>query len=97
MAQISRDDVLKLARLCRLELSDDELERLSIELPSILEYVESLKAVDVEGLEPTDQVTGLTNITRPDKVREYQAKPEDLLKGVPDTEGNLIKVKRMII
>ncbi len=97
MAKLSKDDVLKLAALCRLELSDDELERLAVELPSILNYVEQLSDVDVSGLEPTDQVTGLTNVTRPDEVHDYQAKPEDLLKGVPDTEGNQIKVKRMIV
>lgn len=96
MGHITRDDVLKLAQLCRLELSDSELDRLAVELPSILEYVERLEAVDVSGLEPTDQVTGLTNVTRPDEIREYQAQPQDLLKGVPATEKNMIKVKRMI-
>ncbi len=96
MSQITRDDVLKLAQLCRLELSPDELDRLAVELPSILEYVERLNSVDVEGLEPTDQVTGLTNVMRPDEVHEYQAKPADLLKGVPALENNMIKVKRMI-
>lgn len=97
MAKLTRDDVLKLAALCRLKLSDAELERLSVELPSILDYVEQLASVDVSGLEPTDQVTGLTNVMRPDEIRDYQAKPADLLKGVPNTEANQIKVKRMIV
>lgn len=97
MGNISREDVLKLARLCRFDLSESELDRLSVELPKILEYVAQLQAVDVSGLEPTDQVTGLTNATRPDEVREYQAKPRDLLAGVPATEKNMIKVKRMIV
>ncbi len=88
---------MKLAALCRLKLSDAELERLSVELPSILDYVEQLASVDVSGLEPTDQVTGLTNVMRPDEIRDYQAKPADLLKGVPNTEANQIKVKRMIV
>lgn len=97
MSDITRNDVLKLARLCRLELSSKELDRLAVELPSILEYVQRLDAVDVTNLLPTDQVTGLTNVTRPDEVNQYQASPKDLLKGVPAAEGNLIKVKRMIV
>lgn len=97
MEHITRDDVLKLARLCQLDLSREEVDRLAVELPSILEYVEQLQAVDVTGLEPTDQVTGLTNVMRADEVREYQAIPEVLIKGVPNSEKNMIKVKRMIV
>lgn len=96
MAKLTRDDVLKLARLARLELSESEIAEFSEELSSILEYVEQLQSVDVSGLQPTNQVTGLTNVTRKDEVREYGYKTADLLKQVPATEGEQIKVKRMI-
>lgn len=96
MAKLSRDDVLKLARLARLELTDDEVEQYSGELSQILQYVEQLSTVDVEGLEPTHQVSGLTNIMREDEVRDYGYEPVDLLKNVPETKGNQIKVKRML-
>lgn len=96
MADLTREDVLKLARLARLALSDDEVEQFRGELAEILKYVEQLNDVDVEGLAPTSQVTGLTDVTRPDEVKDYGYAPADLLKNVPATEDNQLKVKRMI-
>lgn len=96
MADLSRDDVLKLARLARLKLSEDEIAKYQRELGEILAYVEQLDSVDVSGLLPTSQVTGLTNVTREDKELEYGYQALDLLKNVPATDGDLIKVKRMI-
>ena len=71
MAKLSRDDVLKLAQLARLDLTDDEVEEFSVELSEILQYVEQLATVDVTGLKPTNQVTGLTNVTREDEIKDY--------------------------
>jgi aspartyl-tRNA(Asn)/glutamyl-tRNA(Gln) amidotransferase subunit C len=96
MAQLSRDDVLKLARLARIGLTDDEVEEFSSELNEILLYVEQLQSVDIDGLEPTSQVTGLTNVTRPDAVQDYGYEPEDLRANVPAMQDGQIKVKRMI-
>ena len=96
MAQLSREDVLKLARLARIDLSEDEVMEFAAEFSEILQYVEQLGAVDIAGLEPTSQVTGLTNVTRKDEVREYGYAPADLLKNVPYVKDNQIQVKRMI-
>ena len=96
MAKLSRDDILKLARLARLRLSDAEVETYQKELSAILEYVAQLDTADTVGLEPTYQVTGLTNVARADVVKDYGISQADLLKNVPKTEGSLIKVKRMI-
>ncbi len=96
MAKLSKDDVLKLARLARLHLSDEEIEQFQDEINAILAYVEQLQNVDVEGLEPTNQVTGLVNVTRPDEEIDYGATPEELLKNAPATEKGHIKVKRVI-
>jgi aspartyl-tRNA(Asn)/glutamyl-tRNA(Gln) amidotransferase subunit C len=96
MADLTRDDVLKLARLARLTITDEEIEKYRKELSEILGYVEQLSQVDVTGLQPTTQVTGLTNVTRDDQVWDYGASPDDLLHGVPHKEGRHIKVKRMI-
>lgn len=96
MAKLTREDVLKLARLARLQLSEDEIEEFSQELTAILQYVEQLQSVDVDGLEPTNQVTGLTNVTRPDEVRDYGYKVEKLLENVPAVKDNQIQVKRML-
>ena len=96
MAKLTREEVLKLARLSRISLSDQEVEMFQDQLSEILQYVEQLSSVDVTGLEPTNQVTGLTNVTRPDEVRGYGYEPSDLLKNVPKVQDDHIKVKRMI-
>lgn len=96
MADLSNDDVLKLARLARLDLSDDEVNSLAGELTEILHYVEMLQNVDVAGLNPTNQVSGLQNVTRQDTVQDYGYTPSQLLSGVPHTRDNQIQVKRML-
>lgn len=96
MAKLTRDDVLHLAQLARISLSDDEVDEFSEELSAILQYVEQLSSVDVAGLAPTNQVTGLTNVMREDEVKDYGYAPQDLLKNVPQVQDDQIKVKRMI-
>ena len=96
MAKLTRADVLKLARLARLELTDEEVEEFSQELTAILDYVEQLQSVDVSGVEPTHQISGLTNVMRADEIRDYGYEPKDLLQGVPETQDKQIKVKRML-
>lgn len=96
MAKLSRDDVLKLAQLSRLKLTDEEVDQFTEEISAILQYVEQLQSVDLNGLEPTSQVTGLTNVTRPDVEKPYGATSDELLRNAPATEGGHIKVKRML-
>lgn len=96
MAKLSREDVLKLAALSKLRLSDEEIERLREELSEILDYVETLEKVDTSGLQPTYQVTGLKNITRPDEAGDYGYKTEELLKNAPAVLDNQFKVKRVL-
>lgn len=96
MEKLSKDDVLKLAQLARLDLTDEEVTEFSSELSEILQYVEKLSSVDVKGLKPTQQITGLTNVTRKDEIMDYGYEPKDLLKNVPEVQKDLIKVKRMI-
>ena len=96
MSKLTREDVLKLARLARLQLTDDEIEEFSAELTEILQYVEQLQQVNIDGLQPTNQVTGLTNVTRPDEVVDYGYEAAELLKNVPAVEQDQIKAKRMI-
>lgn len=96
MAKLTREDVLKLARLSRLHLSDEEIDQFASEISAILGYVEQLQSVNLKDLPPTNQVTGLTNVMRPDEVIDYGATPEELLKNAPMTQGGQIKVKRML-
>ena len=96
MSKLSREEVLKLAALSKLKLSDEEIERLRGELSEILDYVNLLEKVDVAGLEPTYQVSGLKNIYRDDETKEYGYKTEDLLKNAPAIQDSQFKVKRVL-
>ncbi len=96
MSKLTRDDVLKLALLSRLKLTDQEIERFQSELSQILGYVEMLDKVDTSGLEPTYQVTGLKNVTRSDEVINYQSSLSDLLKNAPAIQDGQFKVKRVL-
>ena len=96
MAKITREEILKLARLSRLHLNEDEVQEFTDEIGKIIDYVKVLDNVDVSGLRPTYQVTGSENITRSDKIIDYKINQEDLLKNLPDRKSNLIKIKRMI-
>lgn len=96
MTELTREDVLKLARLARLDLTDDEVEAYRKELSSVLQYVAQLDQIDTEGLEPTTQVTGLKNVMREDQVIDYGVSPADLLRLAPAVQDGHIKVKRMI-
>lgn len=96
MTELTREDVLKLARLARLDLTDEEVEAFRKEMSAILDYVAQLNDVDVAGLEPTTQVTGLKNVMREDQVIDYGISPADLLRLAPKTQDNQIKVNRMI-
>jgi aspartyl-tRNA(Asn)/glutamyl-tRNA(Gln) amidotransferase subunit C len=96
MAKLTREDILKLAQLARLDLTDDEVEEYCAELSAILQYVEQLASVDVADLQPTNQVTGLENVTRPDEARDYGYQPAELLKNVPEVKDDQIVAKRMV-
>jgi aspartyl-tRNA(Asn)/glutamyl-tRNA(Gln) amidotransferase subunit C len=96
MAKLTREDILNLARLARLHLSEDEIVRFQKEVSAILEYATQLQNVDVDRIEPTYQVTGLHTVTRPDEIIDYGLDKESLLKNVPRTEKGYIKVRRML-
>lgn len=96
MAKISRDEVLKLAKLSKIKLSGGQIDKFAEELNAIVKYVEQIDSTDTNGVEPTDQVTGLKNIMRPDKIMDYKETPAGLLKNAPSKEKNYIKVKRVL-
>ncbi|OGL31090.1 hypothetical protein A3F37_04435 [Candidatus Saccharibacteria bacterium RIFCSPHIGHO2_12_FULL_41_12] len=96
MSKISKDDVLRLAKLSNIYIDDSQIDAFAKDLAEILGYVEMLGEVDVSGLAPTEQVTGLKNVMRPDKVIDYGPSPKELLKNAPAQEKNQIKVKRVL-
>jgi aspartyl-tRNA(Asn)/glutamyl-tRNA(Gln) amidotransferase subunit C len=83
---IDREQVLHVAKLARLELTEDEVERMSGELSSILEAIERIAELDLEGVEPTSHVVSLENVLRPDEPRPCLPR-ERALENAPDADG----------
>ncbi len=96
MTQISRDDVLHLAQLSSLQLSDDEVDGLQGDLESIVGYIDQLATLDTAGVEPTYQVTDLENVFRPDEEVDYGVSREDLLATAPEQADNSVKVPKVL-
>lgn len=98
MSKITSEEARRIAALANIGLEDDEVERVAGELDLIVGFVEQLQAVDTEGVEPTDQVTGLVDVWRPDEVYADSEKlsREELLAGAPDQQDGFFKVKRVL-
>lgn len=92
MPKLSKEEMEHLAKLSRLDLTDEEKELYSEQLSSVLEYFNKLQEVNTEKIEITSQVTGMENGTREDKVIESGIEKK-LMENVPESEGNQIKVK----
>lgn len=95
MTNITREDVLHLATLSSLQLSDDEIDSLTGDLSEIVGYIEQLSELDTTGVEPTYQVTGLENVWRDDEVRQG-VDGSKLVALSPDSKDNQIKVPKVL-
>lgn len=89
---IDRDQVLHVARLARLELSEDEVERMSGELSKILGHIEKIGELDdLDDAEPTSHVVALENVLRPDEPRPSWPR-ERVLAEAPDAADDGFRV-----
>lgn len=96
MAHVTEDDVVKLARLARLKLNQEEISRYTKEFEALLDYVSILDTVDTTGLTPTYQVSGLVNVQRQDEIVAYSASADELLAEAPASENHQYKTRRVI-
>lgn len=88
---IDRDQVLHVAKLARLRLSEEEVETMVGELSGILEHVDRIGNLDLEGVEPTSHVVALENVLRADE--PWQSLPRDVaLRSAPETENDAFRV-----
>jgi len=90
--KLSREEVLHIALLARLGLTETEVNMLSEQLSNILENFEALQQVDTSGIPPTTQSTPLRNVVSEDKV--IPCLPQDqILANAPRKEGDFFRVK----
>lgn len=95
MSKLSIDQVKHIAKLANLTLSDTELEKFATQLGETLTYVEQLDSVDTKGIEPTNQVTGLVNITRADEITTSLSQ-EEALSNTKSIEQGFFKVPAVL-
>ena len=88
---IEREQVLHVARLARLKLTDEEVERMSGELSSILDHIEKIGELDLDDVAPTSHVVELENVLRADEPRPSLPR-EAALDQAPDTDGSGFRV-----
>ena len=88
---IDREQVLHVARLARLRLTEDEVARMGEELSTILDHIEKLNELDLEGVEPTSHVIELENVLRDDVPRPSLDR-DKALEQAPDSAGGGFRV-----
>ena len=95
MSDLTRDQVVRIAGLARLRLSEDEQERMTRDLGEVLGYVEILRELDTSGIEPTAHAIPLATPLRPDEVAERLA--SDLaVSNAPVRDGTAFVVPKVI-
>jgi aspartyl-tRNA(Asn)/glutamyl-tRNA(Gln) amidotransferase subunit C len=93
--KISKQEVEHVAKLARLELSEQDKDRLTDQLSNILTYVETLNELDTQGVEPTSHVLDISNVMRDDRPGESLAQ-ERALSNAPDKAAGHYKVPKII-
>jgi len=93
--KLSKKEVLQIATLSRLELTEQEVDMFSHQLSDVLSYVEQLGKINTDNVEETSQVTGLVNVFRADEVKQFE-NPENLVNQSAEHQDNMVKVKNVL-
>jgi aspartyl-tRNA(Asn)/glutamyl-tRNA(Gln) amidotransferase subunit C len=93
--KLSREEVIHIAALARMGLSEAEIEKAREQLANILENFEVLKEVDTANVPPTAQSINLSNVMREDTPRESLA-VEQVMANAPDREDDLFKLRPVL-
>lgn len=93
--KLSREEVLHIARLARVALTEDEITRYSEQLSNLLENFEVLQQVNTEGVPPTAQSVALQSVMRDDTVAP-SFPPEAILANAPRREGDCFRVRPVL-
>lgn len=93
--KISEEEVKHIAKLAKLSLSQEEVEKLAVDLGQIAEFVDELAKVDISGVEPTAHVVDKKNVFRKDEKKESFPR-EQILKNAPSKEAGCISVPKVV-
>jgi aspartyl-tRNA(Asn)/glutamyl-tRNA(Gln) amidotransferase subunit C len=95
VAGLSRKEIEHVALLARLDLTEEEIERFTGQLNSILEHFNQLNELDTTGIEPTSHAVPLGNVLREDAVTPSLS-PEEVLANAPETGDTCFRVPRVV-
>jgi aspartyl-tRNA(Asn)/glutamyl-tRNA(Gln) amidotransferase subunit C len=91
---LSKEETEHIAKLARLGLSAQEIEKYQKDLSSILGYIDQLKEVDIANVKPFTHAVDISNVSRVDvAVKKTKEETDKLIKEMPDTKGRYLKVK----
>ena len=93
--KLSHDEVLHIARLARLGLTETDVERFREQLSNILENFEVLQQIDTSGIQPTAQSISLQNVVSDDEVASSLPQSE-VLANAPQKEGDFFRVRAVL-
>jgi aspartyl-tRNA(Asn)/glutamyl-tRNA(Gln) amidotransferase subunit C len=93
--KLSREEVLHIARLARVALTDEEITRMTEQLSKLLEHFEVLQKVDTSGVPPTAQSIDLQSVMRADEVAP-SLPPDDILANAPRREEDYFRVRPVL-
>ena len=93
--KLNREEVLHIARLARVGLSEEDIDRLCEQLSHLLEHFEVLQKVDTEGVPPTAQPIALQSVMRDDEVKP-SLPADDVLANAPRRDGDSFRVRAVL-
>lgn len=93
--KISKEDVIKVSELARLEFKEDEVQKFTEQLGNILEYIEKLNELDTDNVEPTSHVLDISTPLREDKV-DKMLTIDEVLQNAPESEDDFFVVPQVI-
>jgi len=97
MTDLKREEVLHVAKLAKLDLSEEEIAKFTPQLSKVIDYISELSEVDTKGVEPTSQTTGLENVYRNDSTsNSLSLTQEQAINGTDKTHNGYFKVKAIL-
>jgi aspartyl-tRNA(Asn)/glutamyl-tRNA(Gln) amidotransferase subunit C len=96
MSKLTKANVLHVAKLAKLNLSDAEVKKFLPQLSSIVDHIGNLSEVDTKNIEPTSQTTGLTDVFRDDEIKESSLDQDKALSGTDKIYNGYFKVPAIL-
>jgi len=96
MNKMTHSEIEDAAKLSRIELDAKNIDSITEDFGSILNFVETIQKAETDGVMPTSQVTGLNDVWREDEVVKSEVEPRVLIDSAPETLDGYVKVKKVL-